>query len=163
MHELKTTIRFATINDAELVLAFIKELAEYEKILHEVTATLEDIKQQMFGVKPCCEVLLLYIENKPAGIAIIYQNFSTFLCKPGIYIDDLFIKPEFRGQGHGTLLFDYILNLAKTRNCGRVEWAVLDWNKSAMQFYESKGAKSVNDWKIYRITEEVLETAYCHQ
>lgn len=145
------SIKFASINDCELILSFILELAEYEKILHEVNATTETIKQTLFNAHPCAEVVIAYKNNHPAGIAIFYQSYSTFLSRPGLYIDDLYVKPEYRGNGLGTKLFNFLADTAKQRNYGRMEWAVLDWNTKAMDFYKSQGAKHVKDWEIYRL------------
>lgn len=149
-------IKFTDKSNCELILGFIKELAEYEKLSHQVEATTESIYNTMFNPdfssKPLAEAIICYVDNNPAGIAIFYENFSTFLNKAGLYIDDLFVKPEYRGQGLGSKMFDFLANIMKERDYGRMEWAVLDWNTKAMDFYKSKGAKPVDDWKIYRLS-----------
>lgn len=153
-------VRFANKDDCSLISSFITELAEYEKMLDHVVATEADILQQFFSEKPCAEALLAFVESQPAGIALFYQNFSTFLCKPGLHIDDLFVKPEYRGEGIGTKLFDALCDIANERDYGRVEWTVLDWNIKAKKFYEAKGAYSVSDQEIYRLDKSALKLGH---
>src|SRR5689334_18059413 len=128
-------IKFATISDVPLILQFIKELAEYEQLLHEVVATEELLQETLFGAHSHAEVIISYLEGKAVGFALFFHNFSTFLGRPGIYLEDLFVKPEARGKGIGKLMLAYLAKLAKDRNCGRLEWWVLDWNETAINFY----------------------------
>src|SRR5579862_3055472 len=142
-------IKHATISDVSLVLSFIKELAEYEKLSHEVIATEELLKETLFGENAHAEVIIAYLnDNTPIGFAIFFHNFSTFLGRPGIYLEDLFVKPEARGQGIGQKMLAYLANLAKQRNCGRFEWWVLDWNETAIGFYKKLGAKAMDEWTV---------------
>lgn len=146
-------IRPATVQDVPLILEFIKALAEYEKLLHEVNATEELLESSLFGEKPTTEAVIGYAEDgSPAGFALFFTSYSTFLAKPGIYLEDLFVKPEFRGKGYGKSLLVYLARLAKERQYGRLEWSVLDWNTPAIEFYESLGAAPVQGWTKYRLT-----------
>ncbi|MDB6093668.1 MAG: GCN5-related N-acetyltransferase [Verrucomicrobia bacterium] len=150
-------IRPAIASDLPLVLAFIRDLAAYEKLLHEVEATEEKLRATLFGDRPAAECILAFDENDtPAGFAVFFTNYSTFLAKPGIYLEDLFVKPAFRGQGLGKGLLLHLAQLANERGCGRMEWAVLDWNQPAIEFYESLGAERKLDWTICRLTGERL-------
>jgi GNAT superfamily N-acetyltransferase len=151
----KFIIRPAEERDARLLLDFIRRLADFEKRPHEVVATEEDIKSVIFERK-IAEALIAENMDKPAGFAIFFYNFSTFLGKPGIYIEDLFVNPEFRGKGLGKLIFSYIAKLAIQRNCGRVEWSVLTWNEQAIKFYKKIGASPKNEWMIYKISGNSL-------
>ncbi len=151
------SIRFATITDVPLILQFIKELAEYEQLLHEVVATEEVLQDTLFGAKSPAEVIIGYLDDKPVSFALFFYNFSTFLGKPGIYLEDLYVKPEARGQGIGKLMLAYLAKLARERNCGRLEWWVLDWNETAINFYKSIGAKAMDEWTVFRVTDEALE------
>ena len=150
-------IKFATVDDVPLILKFIKELAEYEKLLHKVVATEASLRNTLFGDHVHAEVIIAYYENKPIGFSLFFHNYSTFLGKPGIYLEDLYIQPEARGKGFGKQMLVYLAKLAKERNCGRLEWWVLDWNKSAIKFYESIGAEPMSDWTVYRVDEQALE------
>ena len=129
-------IRPASLDDIPLIRQFILDLAEYEKMSDEVSATEGQLEQSLFGDRPAAECLLAFCEDKPAGFAIFFGNYSTFLAKPGLYLEDLFVRPEFRGQGLGKALLMHLANLANQRGCGRMEWAVLDWNQPAIDFYE---------------------------
>lgn len=150
-------IRPATVSDIPVILDFIKALAEYEKLTHEVVATEEMLRATLFGAKAVAEVVIGYAENgTPAGFALFFHNYSTFLAKPGIYLEDLFVKPEFRGKGYGKALLVYLAALAQERNCGRLEWSVLDWNTPAIDFYKSLGAKPMDEWTMFRVTGEAL-------
>ena len=151
------SIKFATITDVPLILQFIKELAEYEQLLHEVVATEELLQDTLFGAKSHAEVIIGYVDEKPVSFALFFHNFSTFLGKPGIYLEDLYVKPEARGQGIGKMMLAYLAKLACERNCGRLEWWVLDWNETAINFYKSIGAKAMDEWTVYRVTDEALE------
>lgn len=150
-------IKFATIEDVSLILSFIKELAEYEKLLHEVVATEEILKETLFGEHVHAEVLIGYLNNKPVSFALYFHNFSTFLGRPGIYLEDLFVKPEARGKGIGQKMLAYLAFLAKSRKCGRLEWWVLDWNETAIGFYKRIGAKPMDEWTVFRVTDKALD------
>jgi GNAT superfamily N-acetyltransferase len=157
MPDSRCRIRPATRADAALILGFIRELAEYEKLLHEVKATPADIEQQLFGPKPAAECVVAELDGKPAGFALFFHNFSTFLAKPGLYLEDLYVKPELRGKGVGKQLLAHLAALALQRDCGRFEWAVLDWNAPAIEFYQNLGAEMMQSWKINRLTGESLK------
>ena len=144
-------IRPATEQDADLILWFIKGLADYEKLAHEVEASTDDLKKHLFGPSPKAEVLIGEFEEEPVGFALFFHNFSTFLGKPGIYLEDLFVIPEMRGRGFGKALLASLARLAMDRDCGRLEWAVLDWNQPAIDFYESIGARLMKEWIINRL------------
>jgi len=150
----KLVIRSATEKDVKLIYSFIKEIAEFEKLAHEVKATEEDIRNSLFEARPYAEVLIAEYEGEPAGHAIFFHNFSTFVGRPGIYLEDLYVRRHLRGKGIGKALLLSLIKIAKERNCGRVEWAVLDWNKSAIDFYKSIGATQLEDWQIFRLTED---------
>ena len=151
------TIRAATETDTGLILSFIKDLAVYEKLSHEVVATEELLKKTLFEGRRVAEVLIADYQAEPAGFALFFYNFSTFLGRPGIYIEDLYIRPHLWGKGIGKSLLAYIAHLAKGRGCGRVEWRVLDWNQPAIEFYQSLGAKPMDEWTVYRLTGDALE------
>lgn len=150
-------IKTATIQDVPLILSFIKELAEYEKLLHEVVATEAILKETLFGDKTHAEVVIGYLKSVPVSFALYFHNFSTFLGRPGIYLEDLFVKPEARGLGIGQEMLAYLAHLAKERNCGRLEWWVLDWNETAIGFYKRIGAKAMDEWTVYRVTDDALD------
>jgi GNAT superfamily N-acetyltransferase len=150
------TIRFAAAEDVPLILRFIKGLAEYERLTHEVTATEEMLRETLFGTHRVAEVLIGSYQGEPVGFALFFHNFSTFLGRPGIYLEDLFVIPARRGRGFGRALLTYLAKLAKERNCGRVEWAVLDWNEPSIQFYRKLGAVPMDDWTVFRLTGEAL-------
>ena len=153
----KLTIRKANIADVPLILSLIREIAEYEKLLHEVAATEGELKENLFGKKKYAEVLIAEFENEPAGQALFFHNFSTFLGRPGIYLEDLFVRSKFRNKGIGKALLLELIRLAKKRNCGRVEWCVLDWNESAISFYKKLGAVPMDGWSIFRVTEDKFD------
>ncbi|MCF8381602.1 MAG: GNAT family N-acetyltransferase [Bacteroidales bacterium] len=140
-----------------LVLEFINHLAVYEKLSHEVVATAEDLGKYLFGEHRVAEVILGKFKGEVVGFALFFHNFSTFLGKPGIYLEDLFVLEEFRGKGFGKSLLTYLAKLAVDRNCGRLEWSVLDWNEPAIKFYKSLGASIMEEWLINRVTGEKLE------
>jgi GNAT superfamily N-acetyltransferase len=150
-------IRVATEDDVPLILSLIRELAEYERLSHEVVATEETLRDSLFGERRVAETLLAYLGDDPAGFALFFHNFSTFLGRPGIYLEDLYVRPEFRSAGVGRTLLVRIAGLAKERGCGRLEWAVLDWNEPAISFYKRIGASPVSGWTLYRLTGEALE------
>jgi GNAT superfamily N-acetyltransferase len=149
-------LRFAEAGDAALILDFIRGLAEYERLLDKVEAGEADVRKYIFEEK-MAEVIIGEYDGKPAGFALFFHNFSTFLGRPGIYIEDLFVKPEFRGRGLGSCFFGFLARLAEERNCGRLEWACLDWNEPSIRFYESLGARPLREWTGYRISGEGLK------
>jgi len=149
-------VRPAATADAGVVLTFIRKLAEYEKLSHDVVATESTLRATLFGAKPYAEVVLAELDGTPVGFALYFYNFSTFLAKPGLYLEDLFVDPECRGRGVGKALLIYLAKLAKARGCGRFEWSVLDWNESAISFYKSLGAVPMDEWTIFRETGEAL-------
>lgn len=151
-----TEIRFATEKDAGLILDFIKKLAEYEKMLDEVVATEELLKEWIFEKKKA-EVIFALDGGKEVGFALFFHNFSTFLGRAGIYLEDLFVLPEYRGRGHGKALLKKLAEIAVERGCGRLEWCCLDWNKPSIDFYLSLGAKPLDNWTIYRMAGNELK------
>lgn len=151
------SIRPATRDDAALILSFIRSLADYEKLTHEVTATEEALQATLFGDHPAAETLLAFEGEAPVGFALFFHNYSTFLGKPGIYLEDLFVKPEYRNHGYGKALLARLARIAVERECGRFEWSVLDWNKSSINFYRSLGGKPLEDWSIFRVDGEALK------
>ena len=151
------TIRFATKNDVLLILSFIKQLADYEKLAHEVVATEAMLEQTLFGERKVAEVIFGDYKGDTVGFALFFHNYSTFLGRPGLYLEDLFVKSEMRGQGFGKIMLSFLAKLAKERNCGRLEWWVLDWNQPAIEFYKSLGAKPMDEWTVYRITGQTLD------
>ena len=152
----KFKLRFAEEKDVGVVLDFIKELATYEEMLDKVVATKEGLYEALF-VKKAAEVIIGEYEGQPVGFMLFFHNFSTFLGRAGIYLEDLYIKPEVRGQGLGKIFLSYLAKLAKERDCGRLEWWCLDWNKPSIEFYKSLGAQAMEDWTVYRISGEDLE------
>lgn len=148
-------IRFAIIDDIPLILAFIRELAEYERMLDEVVATEELLLEWLFE-KEKAEVLIGEQDGKPVAFALFFYNFSTFLGRSGIYLEDLYVRPEVRGNGIGKKMLKHLAKLAVERGCGRLEWWCLDWNKSSIAFYLSLGAEAMSDWTVYRITGDTL-------
>lgn len=151
------TIRPAVESDIPLLLTFVRELADYEKLSDQVVADEGALRAAMFGDTRCGEAVIALVGDEPAGFAVFFQNFSTFLAKPGIYLEDLFVRTRFRRRGIGRGLLEYLAREANRRGCGRFEWAVLDWNKPAQEFYESMGATIIPDWRICRIAGESLE------
>lgn len=151
-------IRFANPEDVPLVLSFIKQLAEYEKLAHEVIATEEVLHMTLFGERNVAEVIFGEYKGEAVGFALFFHNFSTFLGRPGLYLEDLYVKPEMRGKGLGKIMLSYLAYLAKERDCGRLEWWVLDWNKPSINFYKSLGAKPMDEWTVFRITGDTLDS-----
>ena len=149
-------IRAATEDDVAVILSLIKELAEYEHLSHEVEATAEDIRQSLFGDRPVAEALIGEHRGIPISFALFFHNFSTFLGKPGIYLEDLYVKPQYRSNGFGHRMLAHIARLAKERNCGRFEWSVLDWNEPAIRTYDRLSARPMKEWILYRLTDEAL-------
>ena len=150
------SIRRATPADVSLILTFIRELATYEKLAHEVVAREEDFHEALFGAHPVVEAVIASLAGEPVGYALFFANFSTFLGKPGLYLEDLYVRPEARGHGAGRALLEHLAQIAVERNWGRFEWAVLDWNAPAIAFYERMGATVMPDWRLCRITGEPL-------
>lgn len=150
----KLIIRKTIETDIPQILTLIKELAEYEKLMHTVTANEAILKENLFGENKFAEVIFAEYEGKLAGQALFFYNFSTFKGKPGIYLEDLYVRPEFRNKGIGKALLSYLNELAKAKHCGRIEWVVLNWNKPAIDFYKRLGAKPMEDWLIFRLSEE---------
>ena len=149
------TFRFAQPEDTGLILSFIRELADYEKMLDQVVATEELLREQLFD-KHGAEVLFALADGQEVGFALFFHNFSTFLGRRGLYLEDLFVKPAFRGQGYGKALLKKLARIAVERGCGRLEWACLDWNQPSIDFYLSMGAQPMNDWTVYRLTGDSL-------
>lgn len=152
-------IRPATSADVGLILEFIRALADYEKLSHEVTATEERLRATLFPAdgRPAAECALAFLDTEPIGFALFFTTYSTFLAKPGLWLEDLFVKPEMRGRGHGKALVLHLAKLANDRGYGRLEWSVLDWNQPAIDFYESLGAQRMSQWQICRLTGAALE------
>lgn len=153
---MSVTIRSATPADVPLVLRLIRELAAYEKLTHEVVATEADLRATLFGEAPRAEVVLASSGGEDVGFALFFHNYSTFLGRPGIYLEDLFVRPEARGKGVGRALLAHLAAEAVARGCGRLEWAVLDWNADAIGFYRRLGARAMDDWTVYRLTGDPL-------
>jgi GNAT superfamily N-acetyltransferase len=150
-------IRPATPTDLSLILSFIRGLAEYEWLLDECVATEDLLREHLFGARPYCEVVIAEDGEGPAGFALFFHNYSTFLAKPGIYLEDIFVRPERRGHGLGKALLVHLAKLAVERGCGRLEWSVLDWNEPSIGFYRSLGARLMDEWTICRVSGEALE------
>jgi len=154
-----TTIKVVAASDRDvpLILQMIRDLAEYERMSDQVVATEAGLREVLFGPRPQAEVLVAYAGERPAGFALFFHNFSTFVGRRGLYLEDLFVKPEFRGLGIGRRLLTELARIAVERNCGRFEWSVLDWNEPAIGFYEKLGAQMMKEWRIFRLTGESLK------
>ena len=150
------TLRSATIDDVPSILGFIIELAEYEKLAHEVVATEDTLRETLFGPTPYAQVFIAELAGVPVGYALFFHNFSTFTGRPGIYLEDLYVQPKHRGQGFGKLLLAYLARKAVDMNCTRVEWSVLDWNQPAIDFYRSIGALPMDGWTVQRLDGDRL-------
>jgi GNAT superfamily N-acetyltransferase len=150
-------IRFAQTQDIPTVLSLIHALAEYERAPDEVIATEALLKENLFGAQPAAEVLLAEENGAPVGFALFFHNFSTWMGRRGLYLEDLFVMPEKRGRGYGRALLVRLAQIARDRECGRMEWAVLDWNEPALNFYETLGARQMNEWVIHRLTPPEIE------
>lgn len=153
---MTTHLRPATSDDVPVIAELIRGLARFEKLEQEVVMTEELLASALFGDRPYAEVVLAEDDGRPVGFALFFHNFSTFLGRPGIYLEDLFVIPEHRGHGIGRMLLAHLARLAVERGCGRLEWAVLDWNRDAIQFYERLGARPNSDWTVYRLAGEAL-------
>lgn len=150
------TIRPARREDAPTVLAFIQELAEYERLRDQCVAELAQVERTLFGNRPAAEVIIAELGGRPVGFALFFHNYSTFLAQPGIYLEDLYVRPDARGHGVGRRLLGELARLALARGCGRLEWAVLEWNEPAIGFYRSLGAREQSDWRTYRVVGDDL-------
>lgn len=150
------TVIPATVADVPTILHLIQSLAEYEKLSHEVVATEDSLRAALFGEHPGAECLIARDHGAPVGFALYFHNFSTFLSRRGLYLEDLFVEPAHRGKGYGKALLQHLARIAVARGCGRLEWSVLDWNAPAIGFYESLGARLMTDWRIFRLTGEAL-------
>ena len=153
---MSLTIRSATAADVGVILEFIVGLAVYERLENEVVASEAGLREALFGARPDAEVLIAEWDGAPAGFALFFHNFSTFLGRRGLYLEDLFVQPAYRGRGVGRALLARLAATAVERGCGRFEWSVLDWNESAIGFYESLGARPQSDWTVYRVTGDAL-------
>jgi GNAT superfamily N-acetyltransferase len=149
---MPVTIIPATEKDVPLVFEFVRKLAEYEKLSHHVTATENDLRENLFGDRRAAEAVIAYLDDAPAGLAVFFHNFSTYTGKPGIYLEDLFVDPEYRRRGVGKALLKYLERLGRERGCDRLQWSVLKWNESAIRFYKSRGAVPMEDWTLYRLS-----------
>ncbi len=148
-------IRKATPEDTPTILHLITQLAIYEKLEHEVITTVEELRENIFK-KKYAEVLIAEEDQKPVGFALFFHNFSTFIGKPGLYLEDLFVEPDYRGKGYGKALLVALAKIAQERNCGRMEWSVLDWNTPSIEFYKSLGAKPMDEWTVFRLTQDEI-------
>ena len=151
-------IRPADLKDVPVILQLIRDLATYERAPNDVTATEEQLIEVLFGERPAAEVLLAFEGQSPVGFAVYFYNFSTWLGRPGLYLEDLFVKPEMRGKGYGRALLVELAKIAQRRDCGRMEWAVLDWNEPAIKFYRTLGAKPMHEWTVFRLTRDEIAT-----
>ena len=151
-------IRAASEDDLALIAGFIRDLAEYERLADAVVFDEEQLRRSLFGERPFAEVLIAEDAGEPVGFALFFHNFSTFLGRPGVYLEDLFVKPEARGKGFGKALLVRLAQMALERGCGRVEWAVLNWNQPSIEFYDALGARPNSDWTVYRLTGEALQS-----
>jgi GNAT superfamily N-acetyltransferase len=149
-------IRAATREDVPVILQLIRDLATYERAPDEAIATEEQLLDVLFGERPAAEVALVFEGDQPAGFAVYFHNFSTWLGRPGLYLEDLFVKPELRGKGYGRALLVHLAKIARDRGCGRMEWAVLNWNEPAIKFYRALGAAPLNDWTVFRLTGQEI-------
>ena len=149
-------IRAATVADVPVILELIRALATYERAPNDVTATEDGLTEVLFGEKPAAEVLLAFENETAVGFAVFFYNFSTWLGRPGLYLEDLFVRPENRGKGYGRALLIHLAKIARERGCGRMEWAVLDWNEPAIEFYRKLGAKPMDEWTVFRLTRDEI-------
>lgn len=155
---MNTNIVVATISDVPEILSFIKDLAIFEKLEHEMQVTELALTETLFGPKKYAEVIFLEADGTRVGFALFFHTYSTFLGKPGLYLEDLYVRTEHRGRGYGKRLLSYLAKIAVERNCGRLEWSVLDWNKEAIDFYLRLGAQPMNEWTVHRVTGDALRT-----
>jgi GNAT superfamily N-acetyltransferase len=150
-------IRDSVIEDVPVILRLIRDLAAYERAPNDVVATEDGLREVLFGSDPSAKVLLAFEEAEPVGFAVYFFNFSTWLGRPGLYLEDLFVKPETRGRGYGRALLVHLAQIARKRGCGRMEWAVLNWNEPAIQFYRKLGAAPNEEWRIFRLTSDGID------
>lgn len=155
-HDTGLVLRPARAQDTPLILALVRELAEYEKLAHEVVADEAGLRESLFGERPAAEVVIAELDGEPAAFALFFTNFSTFLGRPGIYLEDLFVRPAFRRHGIGEALLVHLAGVAEVRGCGRLEWSVLDWNEPAIGFYRRLGAVPMDEWTVFRVTGPAL-------
>lgn len=146
----------ARTEDLETIVELVRELAEFERLLHEVRITAADLRDHLFGPRPYAEAAVVWSGEQAAGFALWFHNYSTFMGRPGLYLEDLYVRPVFRGQGYGEALLQHLAALAVERGCARLEWSVLDWNQRAIGFYKKLGARPMDDWTVYRVTGDAL-------
>jgi GNAT superfamily N-acetyltransferase len=151
------TIRPAGPEDVAVILRFVRGLAEFERLAHAVTATEETLSRSLFGPRPYGECLLAFLGTEPVGLALYFHNFSTFTGKPGLYLEDIFVLPDYRSRGIGLAFFRELAKIALARDCARLEWSVLDWNEKAIAFYRGLGAEPMSEWTVQRLTREKIE------
>jgi len=156
-------IRAATTDDVPALFELIKGLAAYERLLEQLSATEESLRSHLFGARPAAEAVLAEESGVAVGFALYFHNFSTFLGRPGLYLEDLFVRPEYRGRGYGKALMVFVARLAQARGCGRLEWSVLDWNRPAREFYRTLGARPLDDWIGQRMTGEAIARLAGHR
>jgi GNAT superfamily N-acetyltransferase len=156
-------IRAATTDDVPALFELIKGLAAYERLLEQLSATEESLRRHLFGARPAAEAVLAEEHGVAVGFALYFHNFSTFLGRPGLYLEDLFVRPEYRGRGYGKALMVFVARLAQARGCGRLEWSVLDWNRPAREFYRTLGARPLDDWIGQRMTGEAIARLAGHR
>ncbi len=154
MNKRNFEIRDATVADIPIILQLIRNLATYERAPNDVVATEEGLHEVLFVAEPAAKVVIAFENTEPIGFAVYFFNFSTWLGRPGLYLEDLFVKPEMRGRGYGRALLVHLAKIARDHNCGRMEWAVLTWNEPAIEFYKKLGAVSLNDWRVFRLTTD---------
>ena len=157
MPDNKLTIRQATEADVPLLLDFIRALADYEKLLHEVVATVTSVRESLFGAESVAEALIVELDGEPAAFAVYFHNFSTFMGRQGLYLEDLFVKPEFRRQGIGKRLLVHLAKIAVDRGCDRFDWLALNWNEPALHFYDELGAQKMDELRLFRMSGAALE------
>ena len=150
-------IRPASVDQTPLILKLIKELAVYEKLLDIVVTTEEDLKETLFSENKSAEVVIGYYKNKPVGYALFFYNYSSFVGRPGLYIEDIYVRQEHRGKGFGKAFLVYLACIAREKNCGRMEWAVLDWNEPSIEFYKKLGAVPMDEWTVFRLSRDAVE------
>ena len=153
----KINLRFAQPEDTSTIIGLIRELAKFEKLEHEFVGTEESLKKSLFSDRPECEAVLAFKDKTPIGFALFFHNYSTFLTKKGLYLEDLYVTPEARGLGVGKFLLQFLAKVALERDCGRMEWWVLDWNKNAIEFYHKLGAEPMDEWTVFRLSGESLK------
>jgi GNAT superfamily N-acetyltransferase len=156
MSERSFEIRDADVVDVPIIMQLIRDLATYERAPNDVIATEQDLREVLFGAEPAAKVVIAFEDNAPVGFAVYFFNFSTWLGRPGLYLEDLFVKPEMRGRGYGRALLVHLAKIARHHNCGRMEWAVLTWNNPAIHFYKKLGAMPLEEWRVFRLTKEEI-------